>query len=137
MLEKYWVIYQKSMLLDIETNKECFTFYMKDGIFCNGLKNAKFFTDINEANKVYLEHKEAEKNGYMKTYIKEIQISIEENNSFNWQYPHKNQMPEKFKPVLCVSENGIYCIGYLKSDLVWKVNETSETFECKKWCQIL
>ena len=76
MLEKYWVIYQKSMLLDIETNKECFTFYEKDGISCNGLKHAKFFTDENEAKKIYLEHKEEEKQGYLKTYLKEIKIDI-------------------------------------------------------------
>jgi hypothetical protein len=58
MIETYYVLFKRSMLYD-ENHNECLAYYVEDSVFSNGIKNAHFFKDKDEAREVLKQYEEA------------------------------------------------------------------------------
>jgi len=91
---EYSIIYRNSMLYD-ENNNETLTFYVEDGVWSNGIENAKFFTDEDEFVKVKTQLDEDYVNGGFKSFAKKIILNTD--NEFVHVYFYALPIGTKFE----------------------------------------
>ena len=92
---KYSIFFRNSPLYD-ENENETLTFLTKDdGVWSNGIENAKFFTDEDEFVKVKTELDEIYVYGGFKSFVKEIILNTQ--NEFVHVYFHSIPIGTKFE----------------------------------------